>query len=129
MNSVTIMGRLGSDPETRFFDGGSSLTEVSIAIDKGKDKEGGKRPPAWIRVKAWNKPGILLQDYCKKGELVGVTGELDEDSWEDRETGKRRSVVYVRASRVHLMPKAKELGAAPPSRLPAPSSNYDDIHF
>lgn len=96
-NQVLIMGHLGRDAETKHTGSGHSITTFSIAVENGtKDKP----RTAWLDVKAWNQCQAAL-DILIKGALVAVTGRLDVETWDDRETGKKRSKTLVVADMIH----------------------------
>jgi single-strand DNA-binding protein len=96
-NQVLIMGHLGRDAETKHTGSGHSITTFSVAVENGtKDKP----RTAWLDVKAWNQCQAAL-DILTKGSLVAVTGRLDVETWEDKETGKRRSKTLVVADMIH----------------------------
>mgnify|MGYP000250559280 CR=1 FL=1 len=99
INQVILMGRLTRDPETRTTTSGKSVTSFSIAVDRvGQDDQAD-----FFDVTAWEKTGELVQQYLSKGRRVLVQGRLRQDSWEDKETGKKRSRVEVTATDVTFL--------------------------
>ncbi|MEM8605123.1 MAG: single-stranded DNA-binding protein [Cyanobacteria bacterium P01_H01_bin.121] len=94
-----MVGRLGRDPEIRYFESGSCICGFTIAVDRNsKEKE-----TDWFDVKLWGKQAQVAADYCRKGSLVGIIGELQQEKWQDRETGKQRSKVVVKSNRLSLL--------------------------
>lgn len=99
INQVILMGRLTRDPETRTTTSGKSVTSFSIAVDRiGQDDQAD-----FFDVTAWEKTGELVQQYLAKGRRVLVQGRLRQDSWDDKETGKKRSRVEVTATDVTFL--------------------------
>ena len=99
INQVILMGRLTRDPETRTTPSGKSVTSFSLAVDRvGQDDQAD-----FFDVTAWEKTGELVQQYLAKGRRVLVQGRLRQDSWEDKETGKKRSRVEVTANDVTFL--------------------------
>lgn len=99
INQVILMGRLTRDPETRTTPSGKTVTSFSIAVDRvGQDDQAD-----FFDVTAWEKTGELVQQYLAKGRRVLVQGRLRQDSWEDKETGKKRSRVEVTANDVTFL--------------------------
>lgn len=99
INQVILMGRLTRDPETRTTPSGKTVTSFSIAVDRaGQDDQAD-----FFDVTAWEKTGELVQQYLSKGRRVLVQGRLRQDSWDDKETGKKRSRVEVTASDVTFL--------------------------
>ncbi len=99
INQVILMGRLTRDPETRTTPSGKSVTSFSLAVDRiGQDDQAD-----FFDVTAWEKTGELVQQYLAKGRRVLVQGRLRQDSWDDKETGKKRSRVEVTATDVTFL--------------------------
>jgi single-strand DNA-binding protein len=107
INSVTIAGRLGRDPETRFTDSGKTVASFSVALDGG----GRDADPIWVDVEAWEKAAQTVTDYVRKGHMVGIVGRFRADHWDDKTTGQKRSKLIVVANRVELMTSKAEAEA------------------
>jgi single-strand DNA-binding protein len=103
-NCVTMIGRLGRDPEGR--DAGSSrVVNFSICSNRRYKVNGEQREDScWIEVKAWGKLGELCETYLKKGSEVLVSGYLAEEKWE-KDDQKRSKHVLV-ADKVSFGAKA-----------------------
>ncbi|HET7630051.1 MAG TPA: single-stranded DNA-binding protein [Candidatus Saccharimonadales bacterium] len=96
-NKVILMGNLTRDPETRTTSGGQSVTNFSLAVNrtwKGSDGSN-QESVSYIDCVAWGKAGEIIAQYLGKGRAVLVSGRLDQSSWDDKETGKKRSKVEV----------------------------------
>jgi single-strand DNA-binding protein len=129
-NSVQLIGNLGADPEMRYVgDSGSRIAEIRIAVYNGKDKATGEaRPPMWFTVKAWNAAADTITNKFRKGDRIKITqGQLSQDTWNDRETGKGRTKDYVLAWEVEKVER-KPRSDAPPAEVIDPSA-FDDIPF
>lgn len=88
VNRVTIIGRLGQDPEVRFFPDGGSVTNATLATsEKWKDKQTGeaKESTEWHRVVFKNKLAEIAGQYLKKGSLVYVEGKLNTRKWQNQQ--------------------------------------------
>ena len=99
MNCLQLIGNVGQDPEVRYFENGTMLVELSIAVKRFKKEE----PPVWFRLKIWGKQAQITADYVKKGSLLGVIGRVDEETWADRQTGEKRSRYVVIVNHVELL--------------------------
>ena len=99
INQVILMGRLTRDPEQRTTTTGKTIASFSIAVDRGGQEDAAD----FFNVTAWEKLGELVMQYLAKGRRVLVQGRLRQDSWEDKETGKRRSRVEVTATDVTFL--------------------------
>lgn len=96
-NKVILMGNLTRDPETRTTPNGQSVTNFSLAVNRTwKGADGSQQDSvSYIDCVAWGKPGEIIAQYLGKGRAVLVSGRLDQRSWEDKETGGKRSKVEV----------------------------------
>lgn len=93
INQVILMGRLTRDPEMRTTPSGKTVTSFSLAVDRqGQDDQAD-----FFDITAWEKTGELVNQYLSKGRRCLVQGRLRQDSWDDKETGKKRSRVEVTA--------------------------------
>lgn len=99
INQVILMGRLTRDPETRTTPSGKTVTTFSLAVDR----QGADDQADFFDVVAWEKTGELVAQYLSKGRRCLVQGRLRQDSWDDKETGKKRSKVEVIANDVTFL--------------------------
>ena len=127
INQVILMGRLTRDPEQRTTTGGKTIASFSIAVDRGGDSD----QADFFDITAWEKLGELVVQYLAKGRRVLVQGRLRQDSWDDKETGKKRSRVEVTATDVTFLdgPSGDDDGAGRSSapRSSSSSSNNKDV--
>ena len=96
-NRVILMGNLTRDPEVRTTPNGQSVANFSLAVNRTWKGQDGQQQEAvsYIDCVAWGKPGEIIAQYLSKGRPVLVSGRLDQRSWEDKETGAKRSKVEV----------------------------------
>ena len=96
-NKVILMGNLTRDPETRTTSGGQSVTNFSLAVSRSwKSADGTKQDQvSYINCVAWAKAGEVIAQYLSKGSPVLVSGRLEQRSWDDKESGQKRSMVDV----------------------------------
>lgn len=99
INQVILMGRLTRDPEQRTTTTGKTIASFSIAVDRGGQDD----QADFFDITAWEKLGELVMQYLSKGRRVLVQGRLRQDSWDDKETGKKRSRVEVTATDVTFL--------------------------
>ena len=104
-NKVVIVGRLTRDPELRYVSNGTAVCEISLAIGrkwKGTDGQM-KDETTFIDVVIWGKQGENVNQYMRKGSQLLVEGRLNQDRWEDKTTGQKRSKVNVAADLVQFL--------------------------
>ena len=99
INSVTLVGRAGRDPEVKYFESGSVVANLTIAVNRRNKND----EPDWFNLEIWGKQAQVAADYVKKGSLIGITGSFKLDSWKDRNTGETRNKPVVRVDRLELL--------------------------
>ena len=99
INSVTLVGRAGRDPEVRYFESGTVVANLTMAVNRRNRED----QPDWFNLEIWGKQAQVAADYVKKGSLIGVTGSFKMDTWKDRNTGEDRNKPVVRVDRLELL--------------------------
>lgn len=92
LNQVSIIGRVGRDPEVRSFPDGGQVANLAIATtEKWKDRATGepKEHTEWHRVNFSGRLAEIAGEYLKKGSLVFVQGSLRTREWTDKDQIKR----------------------------------------
>jgi single-strand DNA-binding protein len=88
INKVTLIGRLGNDPDVRSTQDGRSIVNLSVATSETwKDKNSGEKreKTEWHRVVIFNEGlGKIAQQYLNKGSKVYLEGQLQTRKWEDK---------------------------------------------
>lgn len=102
VNQLFLIGRLTRDVELRTTASGKSVATFSLAVDRGQDQTD------FFDVTAWEKLAELMDKYTQKGSRVHVQGSLQQESWEDKETGKKRSKVVINARDVTFLDSKSE---------------------
>ena len=83
LNQATIVGRAGRDPELKYFESGASKASFSLAVNRPtKNKE-----TDWFDITLWGRSAEIAGEYVRKGSLVGIVGQLDWESWNDKNSG------------------------------------------
>ncbi|MCL2451935.1 single-stranded DNA-binding protein [Candidatus Saccharibacteria bacterium] len=94
---VILLGNLTADPETRTTPSGQSVTSFSLAINRTWNDANGERQEetSFINCTAWGARGETIAKYVSKGRQLLVSGRLQQRSWDDKDTGKKRSTIDV----------------------------------
>ena len=100
INLVNLVGRAGADPEVRYFDSGSVLCTLSLAVDRRSRNDD---KPDWFNLKMWDKTAEIAGNYVRKGSLIGIQGALEIETWTDRNTGTNRSTPVIKVNRLELL--------------------------
>lgn len=109
-NKVSLIGRLGAQPEVVTFDSGKMVARFSIAVNesyKGKDGKW-QEDTQWYNINAWGKTAELAKKILDKGQEVIIEGKLVNSSYETK-TGEKRYTTTVNANEfLVLTPKATD---------------------
>jgi single-strand DNA-binding protein len=108
LNCVTLVGRVGGDPDVKYFESGSVKCRLTLAVNRrSKNNE----QPDWFNLELWGKDAQFAADYIRKGRLIGVKGALKFDTWVDRATGAQRSSPVIRVERIELLDSKRDAEA------------------
>ncbi len=99
MFNGTLTGNLGRDPEFQTTQSGQMVAKFSLAVRQPK-KQGQDQPAFWVKVEVWGKQAEYVANYLKKGNSVCVTGQVAEESWNDKNTGELKKAVVIRNASV-----------------------------
>lgn len=117
INSVSISGNLGRDPELRVTPTGTSVLSLSVAVnDRVRDQQTGEwRDRAnWVDVVVFGSRADAIAPRLAKGSKVAVSGRLRWSQWQDKQTGTNRSKLEVVAGEVvFLTPQQQPTDQAP----------------
>lgn len=119
------MGNLTADPELRYTPKGTAVTDLRLAINRYyvADSGGGDRQEetTFVDVTLWSRQAEIAKEYLTKGSPAFIEGRLQLDSWEDKQSGQKRTKLRVIGENVQLLGSRGNEGGSPPKRQ-APSS-------
>lgn len=107
VNSVTIMGRLVSDPELRYTTSNTAVMSFTIAVERDYAKTGEERHTDFIDVVSWGKTAEFIDRNFEKGEKIIVEGSIQTRIYTDKDGNKRKAVEVV-ARQVHFAESKKQ---------------------
>ncbi|MCU1493890.1 MAG: single-strand binding protein [Acidimicrobiaceae bacterium] len=97
MSETTIVGNIGQDPELRFTQSGKAICTLSVAVNR---KKGEEYVSHWFDVTCWNELAENVAESLTKGMRVLVSGRLEQQTWEDKNGGGKRSKVIIIADEI-----------------------------
>ena len=106
LNKVMLIGNLTADPEPRTTPRGTALTELRIAVNRmapGPNEGERREETTFLDVTCWGRTGEIAAQYLSKGRPVFIEGRLQMDTWEDRQTGQKRSRIRIVAENLQLL--------------------------
>lgn len=105
-NKVIIAGNVSRDIEVRHIPSGTAVADVSLAINsQWKDKTTNEKHEevTFVECTLWGRTAELAGEYLKKGSAVLFEGALKQESWEDKETGAKRSKLKVTVENMQFL--------------------------
>src|ERR1700692_5067529 len=112
LNRRLLIGNLTREPEVRYTPKGTAVTEIGLAINRiysGEDGEK-KEETTFVDVTLWARQAEVAGQYLKKGRPVFIEGRFQLDSWDDKQTGQKRSRLRGVAENLPLLGSGPEGG-------------------
>lgn len=147
-NRVILLGTLTRDPELKYTPKGTAIADIGLAINRTYTADNGEKREevTFVDVTLWGRVAEIVGEYCKKGRPLFVEGRLQLDTWDDKQTGQKRSKLKVVGENIQLLggkPQGESEGPprqpparpgppqrqAPPPRDPDLDPPEDDIPF
>jgi len=115
LNSVTIIGNLGKDPEIRFTADKKQVAKFTVAVNEKFTKNGEKAEHVeWFNVVAFDRTAEIAAEYLAKGREVCVQGRLRTEEYE--KNGEKKYWTSLYADRLVLLSGKKEASAIEPGK-------------
>ena len=129
-NKVILMGNLTRDVEMRTTPSGQNVANFSLAVSRSWKGQDGQQQEqtSFINCVAWGKAGEIIAQYVKKGDPLLVSGRLDQRSWDDKETGQKRSTVEVNVEDFNFIGGGRgDGGGSAPASSPSSNKSKDVV--
>jgi len=109
-NKVILLGNLTRDPEVRYTPKGSAVCDLGVAVNRQYTLDSGEKREevTFVDVVLWSRLAEIAGEYLKKGRPVFIEGRLQLDTWDDKQSGQKRSKLRVIGETMQL------LGGRPP---------------
>ena len=104
INKVELLGRVGADPEMKYTQGGTAVTQLRLATDRVR--KGGEDATDWHSIVVWDKLAEAVAQYVEKGQRLYVSGRLAQNTWTG-DDGQRRYRTEIHAQEVVFLDSAK----------------------
>jgi len=151
-NKVIVLGNLTRDPEVRYTPKGSAVCDLGLAVNRQYSLDNGEKREevTYVDVVLWARLAEIAGEYLKKGRPVFIEGRLQLDTWDDKQSGQKRSKLRVVGETMQLLGSRPASGGdaeegmssgnagrsasasravAPPPKSPASEPDDDDIPF
>lgn len=126
LNKVQLMGNLTRDPEIKYTPKGMAVAELGLAVNRSwKDDKGTKHEETtFVDIELWGRTAELAGEYLKKGRPVYIEGRLKLETWDDKQTGQKRSKMKVVCENMQFLHQREggEKAEQAPARREAPQT-------
>src|ERR1700719_1852227 len=114
-NKVILLGNLTRDPEVRYTPKGSAVCDLGLAVNRQYTLDSGEKREevTFVDVVLWSRLAEIAGEYLKKGRPVFIEGRLQMDSWEDKQSGQKRTKLRVIGETIQLLGSRPSGGSAP----------------
>jgi len=141
LNKVLLLGNVTRDPEVRYTPKGSAVCDLGVAVNRTYTTDSGEKREevTFIDVTLWGRTAEVASEYLKKGRPVFVEGRLQMDTWDDKQTGQKRTRLRVVADNMQLLggrppgggeaPAEGRQTSAPPKKTTSSEPDEDEIPF
>lgn len=113
MNSVNLIGNIGTDIELKYSGNGKAISKFNLAVQDDYNRE----KTHWVSVTCFGKTAEITSEYLRKGSKCGIIGKLNFEQWEQE--GQKRSKLTVIADRIEFLDsKSDKQTSKPPVQKP-----------
>jgi single-strand DNA-binding protein len=104
-NKVVLVGNLTRDPDVRYTPKGMAVADIGLAVNRYYTADNGEKreETTFVDVTLWGRQAEVAGQYLKKGRPVLIEGRLQLDTWDDKQTGQKRSKLKVVGENLQLI--------------------------
>ena len=109
LNQIVMVGRLVSDPELKETESGKKVSNLTLAVPRSYKNENGEYDTDFVDCTLWTGVAESTAEYCKKGDLIGIKGRVQTDSYENSDGKKQKTMRVVAEKVTFLSSKSKDI--------------------
>lgn len=137
-NKVILLGNVTREVQVKYTTGGTAVCELGLAVNRrwlDKQSNQWKDETTFVDVTLWSRTAEVAGEYLSKGKSVLIEGRLQLDTWDDRESGQKRSKLKVIGETMQLLGGKQDRNDPAPERNQAPVTEPesafagDDVPF
>ena len=105
-NKVILVGNLTRDPELRHIPSGTAVTDLGLAVNRNwtdRNTNQKNEETTFVDITCWGRTAEIACEYLRKGRPVLIEGRLQMGSWDDRETGQKRTKLKVVCDNLQML--------------------------
>lgn len=139
LNSLHLIGNITRDPEIKYTQKGTPIALFGIAINRTFTTESGEKREevTFVDIEAWARIAEVIGEHCKKGDPIFIDGRLKLETWDDKQSGQKRSKLKVVCESFQFLnrresggqqepePQRQQAQRREPQRPPRPAADPD----
>ena len=106
INNITLVGRLVKNIELRYFESGKAVSKFTLAVPRNYKNKDGIYETDFLDIQVVGKVAELTAEHCKKGDVIGIKGRLEKNSWTGKD-GNKHYETYVKAENISFISSKK----------------------
>lgn len=129
-NKVILIGNLTRDVSTKTLPGGSVVGEMGLAVNRtwfDKKANEKKEEVTFVDVTLWGRQAEVAAKYLSKGSRVMIEGRLQLDTWDDKDSGQKRSKLRVVGENMVMLGSGGESKPAAEESSGEPEIDYEAL--
>ena len=128
MNQVNLVARIGKEIELKYLPSGSAIASFSVAINQDYKKQDGTKveKTSWFDITAFGKTAENVNKYFNKGSMIGITGELEQQTWTAQD-GSKRSKIIIKLQNFTFIDRKQDNQQQAPA--PAPQQQQVQVQY
>ncbi len=107
LNQIILVGRLTENVEMETLENGRKVANIILAVNRSYKNAEGMYETDFIKCTLWNGIAENTAEYCRKGDLLGIKGRLETETFEN-ENGEKQYKLIVIAERVTFLSSNKK---------------------
>jgi single-strand DNA-binding protein len=104
-NKVILLGNVTRDPELKYTPKGTAVAQIGLAVNRVYSNEQGEKveETTFVDIELFGRTAEIANEYLRKGRPVMFEGRLKLDTWDDKQTGQKRSKLKVIGETMQLL--------------------------
>ena len=122
-NSVSLLGRITKDLELKKVGEDNCVVNFNLAINRVTKNDADHPEVDFIPIVAWGKTAENIAKFFSKGDRIGVSGRLQSRVYEDKDSGKNRTVIEMVADEFEFIEKKDGQATSAPTKASTKTNN------
>ena len=135
LNRVILIGNLTRDVDVKYTTGGTAVAEICLGVNRqwfDKATNSKKEEVTFVDVTLWGRTAEVAGEYLSKGSSVLIEGRLSLDTWDDKQTGQKRSKLRVVGENMTMLGgkdgNARQQSQSQPQQSRQPAQSPPESH-